>query len=286
VGPGGDVKLSLLIIYLMFIIISLLVISYLVTKMDVSNPHVIIMALAAIIVSPLLLSYVYSTYIMPVPEMIVPNVSNISFEDAKAKLESIRLGARISEKAYERGVPNGWVISQRPEPGRKVKIGREINLKVSIGERTVPVPNLVGRPLVQIEAVLTEAGLKIGDKKIQYDEHYQSGTVVSQTPLPDTEVPVGSDVDVTVAENPNFGTVAMPNLVSKTLAEAKGILSDIKLKPIVYYHETSQFAEGFVLSQDPIEGEEVRMGDTVKIYVSKTPTGEGGAAKQYKNDEE
>jgi serine/threonine-protein kinase len=254
--------------------------------MEISYPHVVIMALAAIIVSPIILSYVYSTYIVPVPEMTVPNVSNMALEGASAKLDAARLSARIAERAYEKDVPKGWVISQRPEAGRRVKVGRVINLKVSIGERTVPVPNLVGRPLSQIEAVLSEAGLKIGDKRIEYDEHYQSGTVVSQTPLPDSDMPVGSDVDVVVAENPNFGTVAMPNLVSKTVEEAKGILSDIKLKPITYYHETKEFKEGVVLSQDPIEGEEVRMGDTVKIYVSKTPTGEGGAVKKYKNEEE
>ena len=276
-----------MVFYLIFIIVALLIISYLVTKLDVPKPHVVIVVIAILVVSPIIISYIYSTYIAPVPEVIVPNVAWLSVDEAKAKLAKYGLKARIAEKAYEKRVPEGRIISQRPEAGRRVKLRRVINLKVSIGERMVLVPNLVGRPISQIEIVLSEAGLKIGEKRFEESEQYQSGVVISQGPLPDEEVSVGSEVDVVIAENPSFGIVRVPNLVSKSIDEAKGILGSLKLNCIVFYHETKQFKEGTVISQEPIEGEELRMGEVVRVFVSILPSPEAETvSKEVESTEE
>ena len=266
--------MSLFVFYLIFVIITLLVITYLVTKLDVHSPHLVIIGLAMLIVSPVIIGYVYSTYIAPVPEVIVPKVSYLTFEEAKNKLEGVGLTARIAENAYERSVPAGHVISQKPEPGSMVKTGRIINLKMSVGERIVNVPNLVGRDLAQVEVVVSEAGLKVGDKKIEVSDQYQSGVVINQYPLADKEVPVGSFVDVVIGENPNSQPVRIPNIVSLNIDEAKETLSNLKLNYIIFYHETRQFKEGTVISQDPIEGEEKRTGDAVKIFIAVPPTTE------------
>jgi len=252
--------MNLLVFYLLFIMVALLVVGYLITKLDVPHPQLVMVALAFLIVSPIVISYVYTTYIAP-----------LSVEEARKKLKNEGLKGRISEKAYERTVPEGKVISQRPEAGRRVKLGRVVNLKVSIGERMVLVPNLVGRPLTQIEVVLSEAGLKIGERKIELSEQYQSGIVIGQEPLPEEEVSVGSEVDVLIAENPNFGIVKVPDLVSRTVEDARETLNQLKLNAVVFFHETVQFDPGMVISQDPIGGEELRMGDVVKLYISKKP---------------
>ena len=267
--------MSLFVFYLIFVIITLLVISYLVTKLDVRHPHLVILGLALLIASPVIIGYVYSTYIMPVPEVIVPKVSYLTFDEAKAKLEKAGLVARIAENAYERDVPAGRIISQKPEPGSRVKMGRIINLKMSVGERVVNVPNLVGRDFSQIEVVLSEAGLRFGDKKIEVSDQYQSGVVISQYPLPDKEVPLGTRVDVVIGENPNSQPVRVPNIVSMNIDDAEETLTNLKLNYIVFYQETVQFKEGTVLSQDPMEGEEIRTGDSVKIFIASPPTEEG-----------
>jgi len=272
--------LTWLVLYLVFIILSLLVISYLVTKLDVPRPHLIIFVLAILIISPIVASYFYSTYIAPMPEVSVPNVAWLDLDEARSKLEKAGLKARISEKAYEKNVPEGKIISQRPEAGRRVKLGRIVSLKISIGERTVNVPNLVGRPFSQIEVVLAAVGLKIGEKKFSVSEQFQSDVVISQFPLPDEEVPVGSKISIVIAENPRFGRVGVPDLVSKSMEEAKGILRTLKLNCIVFYHETTQFREGTVLSQEPMKGEEINVGETVRIFVSVLPSEEAEATDE------
>jgi serine/threonine-protein kinase len=258
----------------------MIIVSYLVTKLDISKPHFIVIAILFLISSPVVGSYVYTTYMAPVPEVKVPNITWLSVEEAKVKLAKLGLKARIAERAFERKVPEGKIISQRPEAGGLVKIGRLINLKVSIGERLVFAPNLVGRPISQIEIVLSEAGLKMGEKEYEHSEQFQSGVVLRQEPLPDDEVPVGSSVDIVIAENPNFGIVRVPNLVSVALDEAKETLNDLKLNCVVFYHETSQFDEGTVISQEPIGGEELRMGSVVRVFVSILPSVESWSAPE------
>jgi beta-lactam-binding protein with PASTA domain len=260
-------------------ICTLLIIGYLVTKLEVEKPHFVIVVLALIIISPIVLGYLYSTYIAPVPEVKVPNVVMLDVSEARDRLAKFGLVARVAEKAYEKNVPVGSVISHKPEAGSVVKVGRIINLKVSIGDRMINVPNLVGRPFNQIEEALSEAGLKVGGKTFEPSEQFQSGVVTAQNPLPETEVPVGSRVSVTISENPNFGVVKVPNLVSKTLDDARRILQTLKLKAIVFYHQTKQFKPGFVLSQDPLEGQDISMGSSVKIFISVAPTGEGQYSK-------
>jgi beta-lactam-binding protein with PASTA domain len=79
--------------------------------------------------------------------------------------------------------------------------------------------------------------------------------------------------------------VKAPNLVSKTLDEAKSMLSSLRLNAIVFYHETKQFKSGTVLSQDPIEGEEMKAGGAIKIFISITPTGESKGTQKSKENE-
>ncbi len=261
-------------IYLIFVVVVLAVVAYLVLKLKIPSPTAVVIFIAILIISPVVLSYLYAIYVAPLPEVVVPDLTWLTLEEAEVKLSTLGLRYRIAEKVYERTVPDGRVVSQRPEPGRVVKKRRIVNLIVSIGKRKVAVPNLVGRPFSQIEVVLSESGLKVGEKTEEYNEQYQTGVVAKQYPLPDTLVDIGTHVDVVIAENPKFGIVKMPKLVGMSLVEAQELLNEIKLNGIVFYHETNLFEEGTIVSQDPIVGAELEMGSRVKIYVSIPPGSE------------
>jgi len=260
-----------LAVYLIFVVVVLAVVAYLVLKLKLPSPTVVVIVIGIIIISPVVLSYLYAIYIAPLPEVVIPNLTWLTVEEAEVRLSTLGLRYRIAERVYERTVPEGRVISQRPEAGRRVKKGRIVNLIVSIGKRKVATPNLVGRPFSQVEVVLNEVGLKVGERTEEYNEQYQTGVVAKQDPLPDTLVDIGTHVDVVIAENPKFGIVKMPKLVGKPLGEAQEILNELKLNLVVFHHETDIFEEGTVVSQDPIEGTELEMGSRVKIFVSIPP---------------
>ena len=170
-------------------------------------------------------------------------------------------------------VPAGRVIEQQPKRGKKVKVGRIVNLTVSTGQRKVPVPNLIGRPYSHIEALLSEAGLKVGATVEVETEETQTGMIVSQIPSPEIEIDAGSRIDIFIARNPKFGVVSMPYLIGKTLKLAEEILGDLKLNlKNIEYQETDILAPGIVMRQEPAWEEEVSVGSNVKLTVSKEPT--------------
>ncbi len=260
-----------LVLYLIFIIFVLTIIAALVYRLHIPHPISTIFVIGIVIVSPVLLTYVYITYIIPTPEVVVPDLTYLTTEEADVRLTVFGLKGHISEYAYEKLVPEGRIISQRPEAGRRVKIGRIITLKVSIGRRKVSVPNLVGRFLSQVEVVLNEAGLKVGRKTEETSEQFESGVVIKQIPPPEEKVDLGSYVDIVVAQNPYMKVIKMPNVVGKSLEEASSTLADLKLYKIVFYQKTDLFPENQVLSQTPLEGEEITTGSTVRLTVSARP---------------
>jgi beta-lactam-binding protein with PASTA domain len=191
--------LNYVILYLFFIILASLLISYLVWKVKLPSPRLVIGFLLIFVVSPLIIGYLYFVYFNSLPEAVVPDVTGIKLDLAAAKLEAIGLRAREAGSIYETRYPEGYVASQRPEANRRVKLGRVVNLIVSSGKRKIAVPNLLGRPLSQAETVLSAAGLQLGEMKKENNVDAPDGTILAQEPLPGEEVETGRLVDLLVS---------------------------------------------------------------------------------------
>lgn len=138
------------------------------------------------------------------PRMIlVPNVRNLTRVEAEDALtrEGLRVGAVTD--VFAQDVPEGRVAEQSPLPGTQVQEGSLVDLKVSRGTRQVP--NLIGRSLADVPAVLVDYGLVVGDIT-RVPNPQPKDTVIGQDPLPLSEVPPGTRVNLTVSE----GTTALP----------------------------------------------------------------------------
>jgi len=190
---------SYLTLYLLFIILASLVISLLVLRLGLPSPQLIIILVLLFIVSPLAIGYFYFSYFDSLPEIAVPDVRGMDFESARSKLEESDLNARLAGSIYQTKYREGIIASQRPEAGRRVKVGRMVNLMISSGKRKVPAPNLLGRPVSQAEAVLSAAQLMVGEVKRERNLDAPDGTVLAQEPLPGEEAEVGGTVDLLVS---------------------------------------------------------------------------------------
>jgi len=262
--------IKLLILYFSFVLFVLIISGYLVYILKLPSPRSVILSIFLIIVSPLLIGYLMVFYIFPAPEVVVPDITWHTSTEAFSMLRQTGLKPRISNRAFDRDIPAGRVVEQQPKRGKKVKVGRIVNLTVSTGQRKVPVPNLVGRPFSQVDLLLSEAGFRIGATIEVETEQYQTGIILGQIPSPEVETDAGSRIDLFIARNPKFGTVKMPYLVGKTLKSAEETLSDLKLNiNKVEYQETDIMAEGIVMRQEPAWEEEVSVGSNVKLTVSK-----------------
>lgn len=151
------------------------------------------------ILSLLILGYLYLVYFDSLPETVAPDVTGLPLEAAREKIEGLGLRAREAGTIFEAKFPEGCVVTQRPEGGRRVKEGRMINLIISSGKRKVPVPSLTGRRLNQANEVLAAAELQLGDIRFEKNASAAEGIVLAQEPLAGEEIGADSRVDVLVA---------------------------------------------------------------------------------------
>jgi beta-lactam-binding protein with PASTA domain len=142
---------------------------------------------------------------------VVPDLTGLPLEEAVEKLESLDLEGRFAGSLFNMDYPEGSVVSQQPEGGRRVKIGRMVNLLTSSGKRKVNVPNLLGRPSIQAEAVLAAEGLFLGVVIADFVPELDPGIILTQNPLPGEEAEAGSSVDITVSgtEEPQISAEAI-----------------------------------------------------------------------------
>jgi serine/threonine-protein kinase len=186
-------------LYLIFVIVISLIVGLLVLRLKLPSPRLIITILVVFVASPLLIGYLYLVYFNSLPEVIVPNVVGLERPAAEEQLADVDLRAREAGNVYESKYPEGFVVSQRPEAGRRVKAGRVVNLMINSGENKVPVPSLLGKPFSQAGDLLAAAQFRPGDVRWERHPDQPEGAIIAQEPLPGELAPAGSLVDLLVA---------------------------------------------------------------------------------------
>jgi len=245
----------------------------------------IALAVGALVIGMLLANFVIMPLLVGGEEVEVPDLTNMSFEAATAQLVEMGLNYEKVAEEYSADVPAGYVVSQRQEPGMKVRPGRIIELTVSAGSEDVRVPNVTKMSQRQAEDVLRRAGLVVGKVRESYDPNVPESSVIGQNPEPGREVPRGTRVDILVSLGSEETSFKMPNLVG---ADYRTAVSRVSTWELVMGDTTFEFSvsipPGHIIRQSPEVGATVSRGNTVTVVISKgpptggetTPTPEGG----------
>ena len=100
-------------------------------------------------------------------EIMVPNLSKLTLEQAESKLDDLDLAyVLLDTMDYDAGFPKFSEMKQDPAAGEKVKEGRKIYIKINSGGfESVRIPNLIEQTLRQAEPSLKAIGLEIGEIK-------------------------------------------------------------------------------------------------------------------------
>lgn len=141
-------------------------------------------------------------------ETIVPNVINLSLDEAKAKLDSEELRYSVTEEKSNE-VPVGYIVRQNPTENYTVSVGSIIELYVSSGpdKNQVSIPNLVGKTPSEAKALLKDAGLEFGITTYETDNSKSDGIVLSQSLTANKLVDEGTVIDIVV----NKKTTVIPS---------------------------------------------------------------------------
>jgi serine/threonine-protein kinase len=201
---------------------------------------VIIVILISLIIS-FLVSYFSHFYIFPKIEektyVRVVDIRKLPVAEASKKLESIGLKYKIVEQVESDTIPAGYVILQQPLPKTLVKRGSEVLLVLSKGVPTVKVPDVKLKSVDEAKKILAEAGLTVGEIKEVDSEEVEKGKVVSTEPQNDVEVKKGTVVNINISKGKpvvqqrkkEVKKVVVPNIVNKSLIEAKKLLEQAGL---------------------------------------------------------
>ena len=201
----------------------------------------------------------------------VPKVVGLPLDQARAVLDSQGFEPVQAETRMDPRSPVGTVVLQNPQPDAVVKHGRRIYLTISGGEVVVEVPSLRGRSARDARFILERTGLTLGGLAYEASDAYPENTIMNQSLQPGTKVSKGTSVRVTVSRGKAQSEVNVPNLVGKSLNEAKQLLAKTGLQlGNITYQVGYDLLPNTVVDQFPRAGEQVADGQAVDLFVVKT----------------
>lgn len=193
---------------------------------------------------------------------VVPNLIGGSADTARRALDDVGLqvGSVGQEESTE---PEGSVVSQDIEAGRRVEQGTAVDFAVAIPVmRTVP--DVVGRRDSEARRQLEAAGLQAGNVT-QEESRGETGVVLRQSVAPGTSVVLGAVVDLVVSTPM---TAVVPELVGLPEAEARGQLEAAELVVGTVVETESRREPGIIVTQSERAGSRVVLGTPVDMLVS------------------
>ncbi len=133
-----------------------------------------------------------------------------------------------------------------------------------------PVPAVENIPTENAEALLSLFDLNMVIKDEIYHSEIPEGFIIEQTPESGKNIPVGSDIEVTVSRGPEVTYVLVPNLIGLSQEEALQALEDYGLAQDSISGEYSNaFKENHIISQNPEFNEKIKSGEFVNLTVSR-----------------
>ena len=178
---------------------------------------------------------------------------------------------QIASEEYSPGKEQGIILNQYPIEGTRVKKGRQIKFVISLGQKLVQIPNLTGLSVRQAILDLETAGMELGEIAWAFSDTLPEKVVVFSYPAANTEIPLGSPVNIMVNRGRASDFTYMPRIIGMNLDKAKKILEEKSLKlGLVTHRANENYLPETVLEQSEPEGTELDIGTEIDLVVSST----------------
>ncbi len=198
----------------------------------------------------------------------VPKLTGMTIQEATTALTNSQLVLGTQTPKADDNVPKGEIIGQDPASGETIEAGQAVNVFVSNGKEQTTVPDLVNLA-TQADAAfaLKNARLVLG-KVTQQDSSEQPGTVLSQSVPANSQIDVGTVIDIVVSS----GKTAVPDVMGKTKTQARNDLINAGFLVDVITEVSDTDTPGTVIAQTPLGQALAMKGTTVTITIAIAPT--------------
>lgn len=231
----------------------------------------------------------------------VPNVTgkNLLIAIKQLKKAGFKLQIDSTYQAYSNPLE---IIFQEPQANSTVKYGR--TLFITVNRKSPPkikMPNLVGLSFRNALLTMQSYRLEIGDTLFKPD--IAAGSILEMNfggkpLLAGQEIPIGSKIDLLVAEGLSTEEINVPNLIGSTWAEAKQTLEASGLTiNVLWDGAITDTANAIVYEQQPESINEldfqnvINKGDQMDLRIMQSPTQEilnqhqPGSKKYFSEDD-
>jgi serine/threonine protein kinase/beta-lactam-binding protein with PASTA domain len=196
------------------------------------------------------------------PPVTIPNLGGMTCAQAEGTLRALHLKPVCGAAQYSSTVASGilleWAYRSTPNP-TSAPYGSTITLVPSQGPAPVPVPALpAGYTYAQAQAAIQAVGLVAAEAPTT-STTVPAGQIIASDPASGASASFGSTVTVTVSTGPP--TVAVPNVIGQTIAQASATLQAAGLVVSGVSGDPSKMAKG----TDPATGAVVPTGSSVTI---------------------
>lgn len=246
------------------------------TKILINLAAVLILALALV----LAFFFIYLPSTTNHGETItVPDLKGMNYKQLDNFLTSRNLRYEVTDSSFSGEFPPLAVLRQEPRAGSKVKENRKIYLWLNAeNPPEVKMPRLIDGSVKNAQMVLESYQLLLGNIRYVPDlaqnavlEQWYNGKKIGEG----TYVPKGSKIDLVVGDGLGNQVLDVPNVVGMEQDEAEILIigSGLQIGTVIY-QTTNETLPGTIIRQTPPGGGNIRIGETVDIWVSGLKEGE------------
>ncbi|MBX9396500.1 Stk1 family PASTA domain-containing Ser/Thr kinase [Streptomyces sp. TRM72054] len=183
------------------------------------------------------------------PKVAVPSVVGLSLDEAKSKLEGDDYQLKVETETRVSSEEPDTVLEQNPTTGKEVEKGSTITLIIAKAEEKATVPNVVGQTCEDAQKQLQDNNLTGTCTDTPVTDPNQDGKVIDVTPTVGSQIDKNSTVALKVGKLQQKTKV--PNVVGRTVGEARQILNGAGFTNIQFENGSDQSDSAFVAAQNP-----------------------------------
>lgn len=210
----------------------------------------------------------------------VPDLKGIRYTNLDEFLTKRSLRYEVNDSSYSTEFPPLTVLAQDPKPGSKVKENRKIYIVLNAqNPPTVKMPRLVDGSVKNAQMVLESYQLLLGE--ITYVPDLAQNAVLEQwyngkEIEPGTPINKGSKIDLVVGDGLGNQVFNVPNVIGMPVDEAKTLIigSGLSVESVIN-QPSEEHTPGTVIRQTPAAGGDIRIGESIDLWVAEFKEGTG-----------
>lgn len=198
-------------------------------------------------------------------EVRVPNLENLTYEQAEQALKPLELTLLRAGERFDPSVPRGFILSQDPAAETPVRGRRRVMVVVSLGEEFSSVPSLFGESLRSARALLARSGLRVSGITRAPSDEVGLDLVAGTDPPAESVLPRNGTVSLLVSTGNEQESYVMPDLLGRELASTRRFLESFGFSVVT---PPSAPTVGPIVFQDPGAGSRINVETQIVLQAT------------------